>query len=408
MSDITAQICIVGGGPAGLMAGLLFARAGVETLVLEKHGDFLRDFRGDTVHPSTLELFSQLGWLGELLALPHEKVARIRGRVAGQLLGVADFRHLPVAAPFIAMMPQWDLLDFLASKARGYPGFSLRMNSEATGLTFDGRGRVSGVRIADGSAVQAGLVIAADGRRSVLRGAGELPLESLGAPMDVFWFRIPKSPGEANNSFGIFERGRIFVMIDRCDYWQCAYVFGKDGGAAVKARGLEAFKGEISALAPELRSGIPTIAGWDDVQLLSVALDRLTRWYRPGLLVIGDAAHAMSPIGGIGINLAIQDAAAAANVLAGPMARGVAPDELLADVQRRRWKPTVRMQGLQKIAQDRLIAPLLAGESQLSKPPLLMRLLDKFPLLQRIPARIIGLGFGREDIESPDAISEGG
>jgi len=402
---IRTQICIAGGGPAGLMAGLLFARAGGDTLVLEKHGDFLRDFRGDTVHPSTLELFDQLGWLDELLKLPHVRVDRLNARVGGQYMQIADFRHLPVPAPFIAMMPQWDLLDFIANKAKAYPCFQLEMNREVTGLTKKPDGQVSGVVLADGTTVESDLVIAADGRGSILREDGKLPLESLGAPMDVFWFRVEKAPGDEAETFGAFERGHIFILIDRGDYWQCAYVIGKGGGSAVKARALEDFKAELLEYLPRLEFGLAAIKNWDDVKLLSVSLDRLTRWHRPGLLAIGDAAHAMSPIGGVGINLAVQDAVAAANILAGPMARGESADPLLKKVQKKRWTPTSRIQRFQKFAQNNLIAPTLAGKSEVSKPPLALRLINRMPLLQRIPARIVGLGFNREKIESPDAFT---
>ncbi|MBC2777861.1 FAD-dependent oxidoreductase [Parasphingopyxis sp. GrpM-11] len=399
------QICIVGGGPAGLVAGMLFARAGVETLVLEKHADFLRDFRGDTVHPSTMELFDQLGLLDELLQLPHNKVDRIRARVAGRFIEIADFKRLKTPAPFIAMMPQWDLLDFIADKAKRYPTFRLMLSSEATGIVAGEGGRIAGVTLADGRTIGASLVIAADGRRSILRREAALPLEELGAPMDVFWFRVPKHREE--ETFGVFENGRIIVLIDRGDYWQCAFVFPKGEGERVRSRPIEAFRQELSTAVPLLAEGIGEIASWDDVKLLSVGLDRLTRWYKPGLLAIGDAAHAMSPIGGVGINLAVQDAVAAANILASPMAKGEAPDPLLAKVQARRWKPTARIQGLQKIAQDNIIAPLVSGKSGLTRPPLPLRLFNRLPFLRWIPARVIGLGFARERIESPDAFGTG-
>lgn len=404
-SNIQTQMCIAGGGPAGMMTGLLFARAGVDTLVLEKHGDFLRDFRGDTVHPSTLELFDQLGWLDELLELPHVRVDRLSARVGGKFVQIADFRHLPVPAPFIAMMPQWDLLDFIARKAKAYPCFRLEMNREVIGIAKGTEGRVCGVKLADGSSVEADLVIAADGRGSVLREDGELPLETLGAPMDVFWFRLEKAPDDKGETFGAFENGHIFILIDRGDYWQCAYVFGKGGGSGQKERPFDDFKAELIKYLPMMEYGLATLKSWDDVKLLSVSLDRLTRWHRPGLLAIGDAAHAMSPIGGVGINLAIQDAVAAANILAEPMARGQAPDPLLEKVQKRRWTPTSRIQRLQKFAQNNLIAPVLAGQSAVSKPPLPLRLINRIPLLQRIPARIVGLGFNREKIDSPDAFT---
>ncbi|WP_417621401.1 FAD-dependent oxidoreductase [Parasphingorhabdus sp.] len=402
MIDRGRDILIVGGGPAGMMAGLLFARAGLNVAVLEKHGDFLRDFRGDTVHPSTLELFHQLGMLKDLLKLPHSRLDQASIHIAGLQMKALDFRHLPVAAPYIAMMPQWDLLNFIASKGKQYPGFDLRMESEAVGLLYDGAERVCGVETADGLRLNAKLVIAADGRRSVLRGKAELPLQNIGAPMDVFWFRIDKPEDCGGDVFATIQAGRFMVMIDRQDYYQCAYVFNKGQADEVKAAGLEAFRAGLRSLVPGLAEAFDQIASWDQVKTLEVALDRLQRWHRPGLLVIGDAAHAMSPIGGVGINIAIQDAVTTANVLAGPMARGTHPDPLLAQVHARRIKSVRRMQMLQKLAQDRVIAPLLRRSRPIEKPFFALKLLDRLPLLRRIPGRVIGMGFGREDIQSPE------
>lgn len=393
-------VIIVGGGPAGMVAGLLLARAGVRVTILEKHADFLRDFRGDTVHPSTLELFHEIGLLEELLKLPHAKVDTATLDLLGGRYTIASLKGLPVAAPYIAMMPQWDLLDFVARQGRKYPTFDLRMSTEATGPTFDAAGRINGVTLATGETLSARLVIAADGRRSVLRDAAELPLEDLGAPMDVLWFRIPM-PADAPTDvpLGTVDTRGMVVAIPRGEYWQCARIIGKGGFPAIEARGIDAFRADVVALVPGLAAGIDAIRSFDDVKLLSVALDRLTRWSRPGLLAIGDAAHAMSPVGGVGINLAVQDAVATANILAAPLAAGADPDPLLAKVRDRRWKPTTRMQALQRFAHLRVIEPMLRGE--IDHAPLAVRLLNRFPLLRRIPGRVIGLGFGRQHVQSP-------
>ena len=402
MTDPERDILIVGGGPAGMMAGLLFARAGLKVAVLEKHADFLRDFRGDTVHPSTLELFHQLGLLEQLLELPHSKLEQASIHIAGRQMKVIDFRHLPVAAPYIAMMPQWDLLDFIAGEAAKYPGFELRMQTEAVDLLYDDADRVCGVQTAAGENIRAKLVIAADGRRSVLRGKAELPLRNIGAPMDVFWFRVDKPEGHGGDVFGTVQAGRFMVMIDRREYYQCAYVFNKGQAAKLQAKGIENFRAGLKSLVPELGDAFEQIKDWDQVKMLEVALDRLERWHRPGLLAIGDAAHAMSPIGGVGINMAVQDAVTAANVLAGPMARGEDTDPLLEQVYARRIKPVRRMQRMQKTAQDRVIAPLLNRTKPIVKPFLPLRIMNRMPLFRRIAGRVVGLGFGREDIRSPE------
>ena len=397
-------LCIVGGGPAGMVAGLLFARAGVSTVVLEKHGDFLRDFRGDTVHPSTLRIFSELGLLERLMERPHDKVHDITAYVGGERLEVADFSRFDPRWNFIAMMPQWDFLDFVADEARRYPNFTLVMEAEATGLVSEA-GRVVGVSYCSGGEereIRSRLVIASDGRRSVLRDEAALPLRSFGAPMDVFWFRLPKQRTAKNESTGFFAGGRIMAMIDRGDYWQCAYVFAKGQAEEVRARGLEAFRADVAAVGAPMAPQVEAIAGWDDVKLLTVALDRLERWHRPGLLVIGDAAHAMSPIGGVGINVAVQDAVAAANILAGPLAQGADPDPLLARVQARRMPAVRAEQAFQDAAQKRIIGRLLAARGP-GRAPLPLRLLGRFPLLRRLPAAFLGFGVRAEHVRSPAA-----
>lgn len=393
------QAIVVGGGPAGMMAGLLFARAGCSVLVLEKHGDFFRDFRGDTVHPSTMEILDQLGMLGRFLKRPHSRIDRAEIRLAGRDWTIGDLSHLDTPAPFIAFMPQWDFLDFLRGEARAFPGFRLAMNAAVEGFIEDGGGRIGGVRLADGRELASRLVIAADGRSSIVRRTGMLKVQTLGAPMDILWFRVGKVENAGGALRGSFEQGRLAVLIDRGDYWQCALVIPKGGVDALKAEGLEHVRSLIAGAAPDLDLG--EIDDWSDFHLLSVSLDRLACWHRPGLLAIGDAAHAMSPIGGIGINLAIQDAVAAANALAGPLAAGAEVDGLLHLVEDRRLFPTRVIQAGQKLAQDRVIGRLLEPGPPLAKAPLAVRLLDRFPLLRRIPGRLVGLGVRRERVRSP-------
>ena len=395
-----ADVLIVGGGPAGVMAGYLFARAGVRTLVLEKHKDFLRDFRGDTVHPSTIDLMDELGLLERFLTVPHSKVMDVSAVIGGQRYKFADLSRLPAPGQFIAMMPQWDFLDFLTAEARKLPDFSLRMECEAVDLLFEGE-RVTGVRTRDGEALSAELVIAADGRSSVLRRAAALPLHDLGAPIDVLWFRVPKARTAANETAGYIDRGEMVVAIDRDDYWQCARVIGKGEADGIRALGIDRFRADVAAVAPVLAGEIGALQSFDDVKLLSVSLDRLTRWHRPGLLAIGDAAHAMSPVGGVGINLAIQDAVAAANILAGPMARREDVTALLPQVAARRMFPVRVIQGMQRFAHQNVIG--CARATQTPRAPLPLRILDHVPMLRVIPARILGLGVRREHIRSPDA-----
>ena len=393
------DLVIAGGGPAGMMAGLLFARAGCKVHVLEKHADFFRDFRGDTVHPSTMEILDQLGMLERFLKRPHNKVTGAELRIAGREWTIGDLSHLKTPAPFIALMPQWDFLDFLRDEAKAFPGFSLRMETPVSGF-IEEQGRVVGVQLSDGAEVRARLTIAADGRTSLVRKM--LAVQDLGSPMDVFWFRVSKKGGKGGLR-GNVERGRVLVLIDRGDYWQCAFVIPKGAAAEYQARGIDSIREEVAAAAPP-DLDLSELDEITDLHLLTVALDRLTCWYRPGLLAIGDAAHAMSPIGGIGINLAIQDAVAAANALAGPLARGENVDPLLHEVQDRRMFPTRAIQGAQKLAQDNIIGRLLQPGDPIRKAPLIIRLLDRFPILRRIPGRFIGLGVRRERVRSPESL----
>jgi 2-polyprenyl-6-methoxyphenol hydroxylase-like FAD-dependent oxidoreductase len=393
------DLIVVGGGPAGMMAGLLFARAGCTVQVLEKHADFFRDFRGDTVHPSTMEILDQLGMLDRFLKRPHTKVTTAQLRMAGREWTIGDLTHLNTPAPFIAMMPQWDFLDFLRDEAKAFPGFDLQTEASVAGF-IEEAGRVAGVRLADGRELRATLTIAADGRSSIVRTM--LPIEDLGAPMDVFWFRVGKTEREGGALRGNVERGRLLVMIDRGDYWQCAFLIPKGAAEAYQARGIEAIREEVSKAAPP-ELDLAELDEIGDLHLLTVKLDRLKCWWRPGLLAIGDAAHAMSPIGGIGINLAIQDAVAAANILAAPLSKGDDVDPLLDKVQNRRLFPTRAIQAAQKVAQDNIIGRLLKPGAPITKAPLIVRLFDRYPILRRIPGRFIGLGVRRERVRSAAA-----
>jgi 2-polyprenyl-6-methoxyphenol hydroxylase-like FAD-dependent oxidoreductase len=386
-----------------MMLGLLLARAGVSVLVLEKHADFLRDFRGDTIHPSTLELMRELGVLEELLRLPHQQVARLSADFGGFPVTVADFTRLRTHCRFIAMMPQWDFLDFLVRLAKKFPTFQLEMRAEATELIEDG-GRVIGVRAvtpAGALEARADLVVAADGRSSVLRERAGLSVEDLGAPMDVLWFRLSRRPRDPEATMGRFDIGRIFVLINRGEHWQCGYVIPKGAAEEVRRRGLGAFRADVAHLAPWAADRTSEIRDWDDVKLLTVQVDRLREWYRPGLLCIGDAAHAMSPVGGVGINLAIQDAVAAANLLWEPLRAGRPTVAHLRRVQARRQWPTRVTQRLQILVQRRVISSVLRGGRGRLTPPLAIRLLARHPFLQRLPARLVGVGIRPEHIRSP-------
>jgi 2-polyprenyl-6-methoxyphenol hydroxylase-like FAD-dependent oxidoreductase len=399
---IATRCAIAGGGPAGMMLGFLLARTGVDVLVLEKHADFLRDFRGDTIHSSTLDVMHELSLLDAFLKLPHQEVREIGGIVGDEMVIFADFTHLPTRCRFIAFIPQWDFLDFLADQAKLYPNFKLMMRAEVDDLLWDGDTVVGlKAKLPDGTLhVRADLVVGADGRHSAARTLAGLEVEDFGAPMDVLWMRLSKKPGDGSQTLGRIQAGRFFVMLDRGDYWQCAYVIPKGGFERLRAQGIDAFRMDIVALNPALADRVQQIASWDDVKLLTVRVDRLKRWYRPGLLCIGDAAHAMSPVGGVGINLAIQDAVAAANILWEPLRRGLVPEDVLAQVQERREWPTKMTQAVQLFVQRRIISNVLSMTEQ-PKPPFILTMFNRFPFLRRLPARLIGMGFRPEHVHSP-------
>jgi len=400
---ITTQCAIAGGGPAGMMLGFLLARAGIDVVVLEKHADFLRDFRGDTIHPSTLEIMYELGILDDFLKRPRQEVRTLAGQIGDERVTLADFSHLPTHCRFIALMPQWDFLDFLAEQSRRFPGFHLKMRARVTDLLMED-GRVLGLQAETPEGqleVGADLVVGADGRHSDVRMRAGLKVEDFGAPMDVVWFRLSKHASDGQQLLGRIQAGVVFVTLDRGDYWQCAYVIPKGGFEQLRSRGLEAFRAAIAGLNPEFADRLQEIASWDDLKLLTVTVDRLKRWSRPGLLCIGDAAHAMSPVGGVGINLAIQDAVAAANLLWQPLSKGRVPAAQLASVQARREWPTKMMQAVQLFIQKRVISNVLALTER-PKPPFGVTLFNRFPFLRRLPARLIGLGFRPEHVRSPE------
>src|SRR5262245_7088476 len=400
---IQTTCVIAGGGPGGMMLGFLLRRAGVEVVVLEKHADFLRDFRGDTIHPSTLDLMHELGLLPEFLKLPHQELCYVSAVIGKTSVQISDLTHLPTQCRFIALMPQWDFLNFLAKQGARYPAFDLRMKAEVTEL-IEQDGRFVGVRARTPTgelAITAALVVGADGRHSTVRERAGLVVDDFGAPMDILWMRLSRQPGDAGEPLMRIGAGKMLGMLDRGDFLQCAFVIPKGAAEEVRQRGLETFRADIVELAPLLKDRVAELQSWDDIKLLTVKVDRLREWYRPGLLCIGDAAHAMSPIGGVGINLAIQDAVAAANRLADPLRKGQAGVEILADVQRRRMFPTRATQRMQLIAQNKLLCRVLSS-SELPTPPLPMRLINRFPLLQRIQGRVVGLGFRPEHIATPD------
>jgi 2-polyprenyl-6-methoxyphenol hydroxylase-like FAD-dependent oxidoreductase len=395
--------CIVGGGPAGMVLGYLLARAGVNVTVLEKHEDFLRDFRGDTVHPSTLEVMYELGLLDAFLKRPHQELRELSGIIGGVPVRLADFSHLPSHCKFIALMPQWDFLDFLASRAKLYPNFRLLMQTEAVGL-LGANARVTGVtaNTPEGPlAIQADLVVGADGRHSVVREKAGLARREYGVPIDVLWMRLSKRPGDSSATLGRVAAGAIFVTLDRGDYWQCAFVIAKGEAHRLRDRGLDSFRTLIARVAPDFADRAGELTDWGQIKLLTVTVDRLQEWSKPGLLCIGDSAHAMSPIGGVGINLAVQDAVAAANILAAPLRAGSAAPEILRRVQKRRSLPTRLTQSAQMFIQNRIMTRVL-GLKRDPKPPLIVKLLDHCAFLRRIPARLVGIGIRPEHVRTPD------
>lgn len=414
-STTRTTVCISGGGPAGMMLGLLLARAGIRVTVLEKHQDFFRDFRGDTIHTSTLELMRELGLLDDFLRLPHHKVYSIGGRFGGESITFGDFRTLPTQCKFVAFMPQWDFLDFLKRQAARYPEFTLLMEAEAIALlrakNESSWGRVSGLRWRDAGDVEheieAHLVVACDGRDSTLRHQSGLPVIDIGAPIDVLWFRMERAEGDPQDLLGRIDTGQALVMIDRGDYWQCAYLIRKDGFDALKQRGLPRLRADLARIAPFAAGRLETaLDSWDKLKLLSVQINRLHRWHAPGLLCIGDAAHAMSPVGGVGINLAIQDAVASANILQEALLQAQADgtavsDGLLDQVQKRRDWPTRFIQAFQVRVQDFLIERVFNATGPV-KPPLLLRIINRIPLLRGLAPRLVALGPRREHIRTPD------
>jgi 2-polyprenyl-6-methoxyphenol hydroxylase-like FAD-dependent oxidoreductase len=402
---ISTRCCIVGGGPAGMMLGYLLGRAGVETLVLEKHPDFFRDFRGDTVHPSTLQVMDELGLIDGLLKLPHQELQKMDGKFGGASIRIADLSRLKVKYPFIAFMPQWDFLNFLRESGKRFPSLKVLMKADATDLIWSGD-RIVGVKANTPEGpieIRADLTIGCDGRHSIVRQGANLDVEEIGAPMDVLWFRAGKRSNENESVFARIDAGKMMVTFDRGDYWQCAYVIAKGQYDAVRARGLDAFRDDVIGMAPILKSGMADVKTWDDVKLLTVAINRLKRWTRPGLLCIGDAAHAMSPVGGVGVNLAVQDAVATANLLAAKLAKGP-PDESDLDAVRRRREFPVRMtQAMQVVIQNNIISVALKPGDRPLKVPLFARVINAVPWLQGLTARFIAIGVRPEHVQSPAA-----
>lgn len=399
------RCCIVGGGPAGMMLGYLLGRAGIDVVVLEKHADFFRDFRGDTVHPSTLQVMDELGLVDDFLKLPHQRLQKLDGLFGSTKVRIADLSRLDAKYPFIAFMPQWDFLNFLREAGKRFASLKVMMNTEAVDLIRRGE-TIVGVRanMPDGPIdIEADLTIACDGRHSIVRERAGLEVEEIGAPMDVLWFRVGRKADETENLFARLEPGKMMVTFDRGDYWQCAYVIAKGQYEAVKAKGLQALLDDVVRMAPALRSGIAEVKSFDDVKLLTVAINRLTRWTRPGLLLIGDAAHAMSPVGGVGVNLAVQDAVATANLLADKLQHGCPSENELDAVRRRREFPVKMTQRMQVIVQNHIISGALQGGDQPLKVPLILRLISAVPWLQGLPARFLAIGVRPEHVQSKAA-----
>jgi 2-polyprenyl-6-methoxyphenol hydroxylase-like FAD-dependent oxidoreductase len=400
-TKIETRCCIAGGGPAGIMLGYLLARAGIEVVVLEKHADFLRDFRGDTIHPSTLEVMYELGVLEDFLKRPHQEIREFAGQIGDEMIPLADLTHLPTHCKFLAFMPQWDFLDFIKDEAERYPAFHLMMEAEVTDLIEEGNSILGVIATTPKGEIEirATLVVGCDGRKSVVRERAGLQIESLGAPIDVLWFRLSRQSSDPGQVLGRFVTGKIMVMLNRDSYWQCAFVIPKGAFEDIKRRGVEAFRADIVSIAPFLHDRVHELTDWEPIKLLTVLVDRLRKWYRPGLLCIGDAAHAMSPVGGVGINLAIQDAVATANILARPLSQDYVSLSHLQKVQWRRELPTRLTQWAQVQVQNRVLSRTLTSRQSI-RPPLIMRLFKRFPVLRRIPARLIGIGVRPEHVRT--------